>query len=180
MAGRPRVHVLTDAEAPPDLLAEIHQFLLDAFEVGFAPEDWEHTAGGWRVVVLDGEVPVSHAAVVPRILEVGARGLNAGYVEGVATAPARQGEGLGSMVMTEAGALVRDRFEMGALSTPVPGFYERLGWERWRGPTFVREGDALRRTPDEDAGIMVLRFGSSRDIDLETPIVCEARSGDDW
>lgn len=180
MAGRPRVRVFPDAEAPPQLLAEIHDLLLDAFEDGFAPEDWEHTAGGWRVVVLDGEVPVSHAAVVPRSLEVGPRGIHAGYVEGVATAPTRRGEGLGATAMAEAGALVRDRFEMGALSTPVPGFYERLGWERWLGPTFVREGDTLRRTPDEDAGIMVLRFGTSGDIDLKAPIVCEARSGDDW
>ncbi|MEX2459244.1 MAG: GNAT family N-acetyltransferase [Actinomycetota bacterium] len=180
MEGRPRVRVFTDPDAPEALLAEIHGFLVEAFEGRFSAEDWEHTAGGSRVVVLDGDAPVSHAAVVPRLLRVGPRELAAGYVEGVGTAPGRQGEGLASLAMTEAGKLLPGRFEMGALSTPVPGFYERLGWERWRGPTFVREGTQLKRTPDEDGGIMVLRFGPSRAVDLEAPIACEARSGDDW
>jgi len=66
------------------------------------------------------------------------------------------------------------------LSTGRHEFYQRLGWERWLGPTFVRRGEALVRTPDEDDGIMVLRFGRSRDTDLTAPIACEAREGDDW
>jgi hypothetical protein len=44
----------------------------------------------------------------------------------------------------------------------------------------VRCGDDLVRTPDEDAGIMVLRFGPSAGVDLAAPISCEARTGDDW
>jgi hypothetical protein len=42
----------------------------------------------------------------------------------------------------------------------------------------LRHGGRLIRTPDEDAGIMVLRpdFG----VDLDGPIVCEQRRGDDW
>jgi aminoglycoside 2'-N-acetyltransferase I len=172
--------VFTGSDAPEALLAETHRFLVEAFEGRFSAEDWEHTGGGSRVVVLDGDVPVSHAAVVPRLLRVGPREVAAGYVEGVGTAPGRQRQGLASLAMAEAGKLLTERFEMGALSTPVPGFYERLGWERWRGPTFVRDGTRRTRTPDEDGGIMVLRFGPSRDIDLEAPIACEARSGDDW
>ena len=43
-----------------------------------------------------------------------------------------------------------------------------------------RSGDGLIRTLDEDDGIMVLRFGSSAEIDLSASISCEARSGDDW
>ena len=70
--------------------------------------------------------------------------------------------------------------DLGALSTGSPGFYGRLGWERWRGPTYVRRGDDLVRTPDEDAGIMVLRFGPSAGVDLAAPISSEARAGDDW
>ena len=180
MAAGPRVRVFSAPDAPDAMLAEIHRFLVETFEGRFSAEDWEHTSGGWRVVVLDGIVPVSHAAVVPRKLRVGDREVAAGYVEGVGTAPGRQREGLASLAMTEAGKLVRDRFEMGALSTPVPGFYERLGWELWRGPAFVRDGTGLTRTPDEDGGILVLRFGPSLAFDLEAPIACEARSGDDW
>ncbi len=69
---------------------------------------------------------------------------------------------------------------MGALSTSKQRFYERLGWERWLGPTFVRRGGGVVRTPDEDDGIMVLRFGASREVDRTAAISCEARSGDDW
>ena len=71
-------------------------------------------------------------------------------------------------------------FEMGALSTGRPGFYTRLGWERWRGPTFVRRGSQSCRTEDEDDGVMVLRFGPSAAIDLTASISCESRRGDDW
>jgi hypothetical protein len=59
-------------------------------------------------------------------------------------------------------------------------FYERLGWERWQGPTFVRRGEALVRTEEEDDGIMVLRPGPGVRIDLRASISCEARAGDDW
>ncbi len=86
----------------------------------------------------------------------------------------RQGEGLGSIVMSEASALVGTRFDLGALSTGRHRFYERLGWERWHGPTFVRREHDVVRTKEEDDGVMVLRFGPSRDIDLGATISCEA------
>jgi hypothetical protein len=60
------------------------------------------------------------------------------------------------------------------------GVYERLGWERWRGPTYVRRGADLVRTEDEDDGVMVLRFGPSAGLDLTAPIACTERGGDDW
>jgi aminoglycoside 2'-N-acetyltransferase I len=75
---------------------------------------------------------------------------------------------------------VRSTFELGVLSTGLWDFYERCGWERWRGPTFVRHGDGIVRTEDDDDGIMVLRFGRSRSADLTAAITCERRAGDDW
>ena len=70
---------------------------------------------------------------------------------------------------------------LGALSTGAHAFYGRLGWERWRGPTYVRtSGGAIERTEDEDDGVMVLRFGPSADLDLTLPICCEDRPGDAW
>ncbi len=77
-------------------------------------------------------------------------------------------------------AVGRAEFEFGALSTGRHGFYERLGWERWHGPTFVRHGPELVRTEDEDDGVMVLRFDRSLAVDLSGSISCEARTGDDW
>ena len=99
----------------------------------------------------------------------------------VATAPARQGEGLGSLAMAEVARIVSRDDELGALSTSAHGFYERLGWERWEGPTYVRRrsGETVR-SEDEDDGIMVLRFGVTAGLDLTNPLSCDERTGDDW
>ena len=132
------------------------------------------------MVVTDGGAVVAHASVVPRELHVDGRPVDTGYVEGVGTAPARQGEGLGTLAMREIDDLIRRHHGLGALATSAHGFYERLGWERWRGPTSVRREGELVRTPDEDDGIMVLRFGPSAAADLGAPLSCEARRGDDW
>jgi aminoglycoside 2'-N-acetyltransferase I len=172
--------VLTTAEAPSPLLAEIRRLLDSAFDGEFSDDDWVHTIGGWHAVVDEAGAMVSHAAVVGRVIHVDGAPLRAGYVEGVATAPTCRGRGLGSLAMDELGGIVRARFEMGVLSTDRHAFYERLGWERWQGPTYVRHGDDEIRTEDEDDGIMVLRFGPSAGLDLRSAIACESRIGDDW
>lgn len=176
----PDIRLFTTAAASGDVLLEIRRLLVRAFEGDFSDEDWEHALGGWHVVVADGGAILSHAAVVPRVLEVADGSLHAGYVEGVATAPGRRREGLGALAMTEAAERLRREFAMGALSTGVHDFYERLGWERWRGPTFVRHGSEAIRTEEEDDGVMVLRFGPSEGIDLAGSLSCEGRRGDDW
>ena len=168
-------------DLPPSLMVAVRRLVWAAFgEDGFAEEDWEHTFGGRRVLAMDGAVPVGHAAVVPRPLHVGGRPLRAGYVEGVATAPDRQGGGIGSLLMATVADVVRDGHDLGALSTGRPTFYGRLGWERWAGATYVQDGDRRVRTHDEDDGVMVLRHGPSAGIDLTADLTCEARSGDDW
>jgi len=176
----PDVELFTTSEASADLLAAIRRLLDDAFGGGFSEEDWDHTIGGWHVVVSGDGATLSHAAVVPRVLEVADRSLDAGYVEGVGTAPVRQAAGLGSIAMARISEVIRSEYEMGALSTDRHNFYERLGWERWRGPTFVRRGSEAVRTADEDDGVMVLRFGRSKGIDLTAPLTCQGRRGDDW
>ena len=159
---------------------KVRRLLDEAFDRGYSEQDWQHTLGGWHVVIEENGGVIAHAAVVPRAIEIRRRPFRCGYVEGVATAPGRQGQGVGSLVMSQLGDLIRAEFEIGALSTDRHTFYARLGWQRWRGPTFVRDGHDLIRTEDEDDGIMVLRFGPSAGVDLSAPISCEARSGDDW
>ena len=84
-------------------------------------------------------------------------------------------------MLAAATELIRDRFELGALSSGEWGFYERLGWERWHGPSHVRAADGtIARSPDDDDGVMVLRCPASRDIDAGDPITCEQRAGDSW
>ena len=168
------------AEASLDELDEIRRLLVAAFGDRFSAHDWDHTLGGQHVVVAENDRVLSHAAVVERVIDLAGRSLRVGYVEGVATHPARQREGLGTLAMSEVRSLVRGGFEMGALSTGRHAFYSRLGWVRWRGPTFVRDGAVTVRTPDEDDGIMAFCFGPSADIDVNAAITCEARPGDDW
>ena len=126
------IRVLADDNTPAELLEAVRELTFAAFDGRFDEHDWEHTYGGHRVVVFDGTVPVAAAAVVRRELVVGETTYSVGYVEGVATAPGRDGQGLGSAVMATVGDLVRNRYELGALSTSRHTFYERLGWERWR------------------------------------------------
>ncbi|HEV3399938.1 MAG TPA: aminoglycoside 2'-N-acetyltransferase, partial [Actinomycetes bacterium] len=92
------------------------------------------------------------------------------------------GLGLGRLVRAEAGEVVRERYELGALAdgTGIPGFYQRLGWETWQGPTWVAGPGGLERTADEDGGILVLRTAASEDLDLRGPLVCDWREGDVW
>jgi aminoglycoside 2'-N-acetyltransferase I len=156
--------------------------LLDAaFEGEFDDDDWDHALGGWHTVARDpsGHV-VGHGSVVARTLTVGDDELRCGYVEAVATSPAHRRTGVGSAIMTALADVITERFELGVLSTGEHPFYERLGWERWRGPTFVRRGGVTERTADEDAGIMVLRVRPGVATDPTVRIVCDDRCGDAW
>ena len=137
------------------------------------------SVGSTSCSTVDGEI-VCHAAVVERELWMNDRPLRTGFVEAVATNPDRQGQGLGSLVMGQVNAIIRDGFELGALGTGSNGFYERLGWVTWQGPTFVRTVAGLQRTPDEDGGIMVLETPTSPTLDLRASISCDWRPGDVW
>jgi aminoglycoside 2'-N-acetyltransferase I len=174
------VQRFTTTEASEELLAEIRDLLFAAFPGTFSEHDWHHCLGGDHLVIRDDGTLVTHAAVVPRSICVGEDTIPTGYVEGVATLPARQGQGLGSAMMRAVTDLLHEQFDMGALSTGRRGFYEELGWESWHGPSFVIHDTELVRTEDEDDGIMVLRFGRSAEVDLSSPIACESRPGDDW
>jgi hypothetical protein len=69
---------------------------------------------------------------------------------------------------------------LGALGTGRHGFYERLSWRCWRGPSSVRTPNGELPTPDEDGYIMVLTTCSTLSIDLTLPISCDWRPGDAW
>jgi aminoglycoside 2'-N-acetyltransferase I len=152
----------------------------EAFAGSFSDDDADHAFGGVHALVLEGGELVSHAAVVPRALVVGDRPVQAGYVEAVATVPAYQRRGLGSLAMTALHEVLDSDFDLGALSTSAHDFYARLGWERWRGPSFVvREGTRLR-TAEEDDGLMVRRTARTRWVTLTEPLACHDRPGDGW
>jgi aminoglycoside 2'-N-acetyltransferase I len=146
----------------------------------FDDDDWRHATGGTHVLAQLGREIVAHGALVTRVLEIGGRPMRVGYVEAVATQPGQWGRGHASRVMERIDGLIRDQHVLGALSTGAAAFYERLGWERWRGPTFVRTATGLERTPDDDGAILVLRTPRTPPLDLDDPIACDWRPGDVW
>lgn len=184
MAERVRVRRLATEDLTTSEIAAIRALLAAAFgsdeEEAFTDDDWEHAVGGVHFVLdVDGEI-AAHAAVVERELHVGGHPVRTGYVEAVATAPARQGSGLGSLVMGEVSAYIRDGFELGALGTGRHRFYERQGWRTWTGPSAVRTTDGIRPTPEDDGSIMVLATPTSPSLDPGATISCPWRPGDVW
>jgi aminoglycoside 2'-N-acetyltransferase I len=118
---------------------------------------------------------------VPRVLDAGGVTLQAGYVEAVAVWPSLQRTGLGTAVMRALAPVVERDYDVGALSSGEWHFYERLGWARWRGPTWVRHADGRReRTVDDDDGVMILRTPRTPALDPTAPLICDARPGDAW
>jgi len=171
---------LPTAELTPPELSALHALLAAAFSGGFTDDDFAHGMGGMHwLAEVDGAI-VSHASVVARRLEAGDRVLRTGYLEAVATLPAFERRGFGSMVVRAAARYLLPRYEIGALSTGVPGFYLRLGWEAWLGPTFVRAPSGLQRTADDDGGIFILRTPSTPALAVTDRLVCDWRSGDVW
>lgn len=122
---------------------------------------------------------VAHAAIVDRLLYPGDFTLRAGYVEAVAVWPDVQRNGLGTQVMEVIDEMIDNDYELGALGTGSHGFYARLGWVAWQGPTWIRERDGhLERSPDEDGDIMVrLTPSTPPGLDLSLPIAVDWRPG---
>ena len=117
---------------------------------------------------------VSHAVVTTRWLQPsGLPLLRTAYVDAVATLPCCQGRGFGSAVMRELASTVTD-FDIACLETGKVGFYERLGWERWRGPLAGRGVDGLIPTPGQE-GVMVLRLPRTPALDFESLLTIECQ-----
>jgi aminoglycoside 2'-N-acetyltransferase I len=155
--------------------------MLDAvFDRDFSDDDWRHFSGGIHVWLLDGDTLISHGSLVPRTLQCSGHRVLAGYVEGIATAAAYRRKGYGTQIMNHLNNLIRERYQLGALSTGTHAFYETLAWERWRGRTFVDGPEGRQPTPRDDDSIMILRTASSPLLDLDADIVCDWRPGDVW
>jgi len=162
--------------------AELRALFEEAWrDEGFPDEDWDHAIGGWHFLLeLEGSVR-SHVSVVERVLEVAGRPLRTGYVEAVATREADRRRGFATALIRAATAFIDEHHELGALGTGLFDFYERLGWERWRGPLSVRTEAGPVRTPEEDGFVMFRRTPATpSDLDPGAPLSCEWRPGDVW
>ena len=169
----------TDELDPPTLSA-LRELFEDAFDNDFGDENWDHALGGVHFILEDGGSILAHASVVPRELATRERLWRTGFVEAVAARPDVQRSGYGTTVMRAAGEHIQKAYELGSLSTGENAFYERLGWQTWRGDTGVRTEQGTDMTPWEKGCVMVLLTDASAQIDLTGPITCEWRPGDVW
>jgi len=172
--------VASTDELTRDEVGQIRRLLDDAFGGAFSDDDWHHSIGGLHVFVrLDGKV-ISHGSVVARRLDAGAHRLSTGYVEAVATRADARGRGNASRVLRRLAEQIQTDFDLGALSADVPELYAALGWETWRGPTYVDAPGGRRRTAGDDGGVMVLRTTRTATLDLDLDLTCDWRVGDVW
>lgn len=122
---------------------------------------------------------VSHALWVTRYLQIGTNSImRTAYVEALATEQAYRNRGFAEAIMKRLVQEIQD-FDLAALSPFSVKYYERLGWERWRGPLFIRTEDGLLPSR-QDEEVMILRLSSTPDLDLHASLSAEWRRGELW
>jgi aminoglycoside 2'-N-acetyltransferase I len=177
----PTIRVVPSASLSEAEWSTLTELCVAAFDEPW-DDYWENIGPGVHVLAEESRRGiVAHAAIVDRLLYPGDLTLRSGYVEAVAVWPGLQRSGLGTQVMEVIDRLLDEGYELGALGTGSHGFYERLGWVTWKGPTSIRERDgSLQPSPDEDGDIMVrLTPATPRDLDLSLPIAVDWRPGDE-
>lgn len=137
-------------------------------------------SGGLHFLGFAGERLVSHAMVTTRWLQPeGYPVLKTAYIDAVATLPMHQGQGHGSALMRALAGRVDSDYVIGFLETERIEFYQRLGWELWRGPLAGRSEQGLIPTP-EQKGIMVLRLSETPALDLDSRLTIECQGNRIW
>jgi aminoglycoside 2'-N-acetyltransferase I len=160
--------------------SEVVQLCIDAHgEPDFANLFAYLPADGLHVVEYAGETLIGHAVVTTRWLQAQERPLlRTAYVDAVAVSPAHQGRGVGSALMRHLASVVRD-YDVACLETERVAFFERLGWEEWRGPLAGRSEEGRIPTPDQ-RGIMILPLPRTPGLDLDAPLSIEAYASRIW
>lgn len=124
-------------------------------------------------------VLVSHALWVTRYLQTGTDPiLRTAYVEAVATASNYLNRGFAASVMKYLIGEIQD-YELAALSPFNVDYYQRLGWELWQGPLFIRTDDKLLTSPDDEE-VMIFRLPKTPVLDLKVSLSAEWREGELW
>ena len=173
-----KLEVVRADQISPSFQADIHSLCTRAYEEDLTPlfstfKDATHVLG------FLGTSIVSHALWVTRWLQVGTNPvMRTAYIEAVATEKVYRTRGFVATVMNCVTEEIQD-FELGALSPFSVAYYERLGWELWRGPLFIRTDEGLLRTP-RDGDVMIHRFPRTPDLDLYAPLSAEWREGELW
>jgi aminoglycoside 2'-N-acetyltransferase I len=162
-----------------DLTASQRESVIDVCVAAHDNEEFRNLftfvpSGGRHFLGYRGPKLVSHAVVTTRWLEVdGPPPLRTAFVDAVSTVPELQGQGCGTTLMRALAAGIPD-FDIGCLQTDRAGFYERLGWELWRGALAGRGPNGLIPTPDQ-RGVMVLPLARTPPLDLAGLLTIEVQ-----
>ena len=132
-----------------------------------------------HVLAREHDILVAHACWAIRWLQPeNLPPLRTAYVDAVATEPALQGRGIGTIVMQRF-AREAAGYQLNALSSEqAVGFYERLGWERWRGPLAARTPAGLEPTPGHL--VLIHRTPTTPALDLDGRLIAHDRPHHPW
>lgn len=159
------------AKRTEELNAATRAAIIDLCILAHEEEDFRNLftyipAGGTHFLAYRAQELVSHAVVTTRWLQpAGLPRLKTAYVDAVATLPAYQRQGIGSMLMRHLALGIAD-YDIGCLETDRVSFYTQVGWAEWRGSLAGRKGPELLPTP-EQKGIMILRLARTPPLDLD-------------
>ena len=138
------------------------------------------SSGGLHFLAYHNEVLVSHALVTTRWLQTSDQPLlKTAYIDAVASLPAYQGMGYASALMGRLASDIDREYVIACLETDRETFYERLGWQTWRGPLAGRGEQGLIPTP-EQRGIMVLQLSQTPALDIDSMLTIECQTGRIW
>lgn len=180
--GLPMVEIKTaqTADLSAEGLGEITRLMEAAFGEWFEGY-WDDIGPALHFMALEAGEVLAHACVVDRELHTQGHQLRTGYVEGVATWPDRQGQGHSTRVMLAVNGFLAENYQLGGLSTGLNGFYTKLGWETWKGRTYIRMRDgASDRTAEEEGTVMILRTKTTPALNTTAHISAEWRPGELW
>jgi len=167
-----------------DLDADTRAAIIRLCVAAHNEEDFRHLFsyipyGGLHFLVYRGTELVSHAVVTTRWLQPEAQPvLKTAYVDAVATLPAYQEQGYGSALMHRLASDIGE-YAIACLETERTAFYEKLGWEVWRGALAGRGERGMIPTP-EQTGIMVLRLPQTPALDLNRGLTIECQTERIW
>ncbi|MGZ4675928.1 MAG: GNAT family N-acetyltransferase [Acidimicrobiia bacterium] len=180
MSTSPRVEVAATEQLTPELRRAVVDLCNAAHETDAFEELFDLVPSGGRhfLARLDDRL-VSHAVVTTRGAQPeGHPVLRTAFVDAVSTDPAYQHRGAATATMRRLGREIDD-YEIGCLQTDIAPFYERIGWESWRGPLAGRRNGGLVATPDQ-RGVMVLRLPATPALDLDALLSIEAQPNRIW
>jgi aminoglycoside 2'-N-acetyltransferase I len=176
--------IITSARTE-DLIEETRHAIIELCVEAHQEQDFRNLfsyvpSGAWHFLGYRSKELVAHAMVTTRWLQPeGFPLLKTAYIDAVSTLPKYQGYGYGSILMRRLADEIDREYTVACLETDRESFYERLGWETWRGPLAGRGEHGLIPTPDQH-GIMVLRLSKSPPLDLNSTLTIECQTGRIW